>query len=79
MILSLGMAAGAAPLTLSGSGNDSLEALLQRAGAYVAAYERDIPAIVADEDYMQRFMVDPGTEVRHLRSHSSYTISQWPA
>jgi len=68
VILSLGVAAGAAQLTLSGSGNDSLEALLQRAGAYVAAYERDIPAIVAEEDYTQRFIVEPSTEVRRLRS-----------
>jgi len=48
--------------------NDSLEELLQRAGAYVAAYERDVSAIVADEDYTQRFSVESSTEVRRLRS-----------
>lgn len=48
--------------------NDSLEELLRRAGGYVAAYGRDVSAIVADEDYMQRFIVEPSTEVRHLRS-----------
>src|SRR4051794_32083916 len=49
-------------------GNDSLHDLLQRAGGYIAAAEREVPAIVADEDYMQRFVVEPSTEVRHLRS-----------
>jgi hypothetical protein len=51
-----------------GRATDSLEELLQRAGAYVAAYERDVSAIVADEDYTQRFIVEPSTEVRRLRS-----------
>jgi hypothetical protein len=52
----------------AGRATDSLGELLQRAGAYVAAYERDVSAIVADEDYTQRFIVEPSTEVRRLRS-----------
>jgi len=54
--------------TTVGRATDSLEELLQRAGAYVAAYERDVAAIVADEDYTQRFIVEPSTEMRRLRS-----------
>jgi hypothetical protein len=52
----------------AGRATDSLEELLQRAGAYVAEYERDVTAIVADEDYTQRFIVEPSTEVQRLRS-----------
>jgi hypothetical protein len=65
LILSIGLASGAAAPAPS---SDSLEDLLRRAGDYVAAYERDVPAIVADEDYTQRFIVEPDTEVRRLRS-----------
>jgi len=48
--------------------NDSLEELLQRAGNHVRGYQREIPAIVAQEDYTQRFIVEPSIQVRHLRS-----------
>src|SRR5689334_3145728 len=42
--------------------------LLKRVAAYVTTYEQALPAIVADEDYTQRFIVGPKTEARHLRS-----------
>jgi hypothetical protein len=62
------LTAGPTYRTPAESGGDSVEELLHRAGAYVAAYERDVSAIVAEEDYLQRFIIEPGTEVRHLRS-----------
>ena len=68
VILSLGMAAGVAQLPPLVGGADSLETVLRRAADYVAGYERDLPAIVAEEDYTQRFMVEPSVEIRHLRS-----------
>lgn len=52
----------------AGGDSDQLDGILRRAGAYLAGYEKDVPAIVATEDYTQRFIVEPSTEVRHLRS-----------
>jgi hypothetical protein len=59
---------GAGQRTAAEAQNDSLRDLLQRAGKYIAGYESEVSAIVADENYLQRFIVEPSTEVRHLRS-----------
>jgi hypothetical protein len=66
--LAVALTAGAGQRTVPERGNDSLKDLLQRAGKYIAGYERELPAIVADENYLQRFIVGPSTEARHLRS-----------
>jgi hypothetical protein len=47
---------------------DSIDGLLRRTAEYMTAYERDVSAVVADEDYLQRFIVEPKTETRRLRS-----------
>src|SRR5690348_16642604 len=62
------LTAGAAQQRPPDSSNDSLNDLLQRAGRYIALYEREVTAIVADENYLQRFIVEPRTAVRHLLS-----------
>jgi len=49
--------ASCASLTASTQAPAELDDLLARAGVYVAAYEKDLSAVVAEEDYTQR--VDP--------------------
>ncbi len=68
LLLAVGLAAGALARPVSGAGSEASAALLRRAGEYVAAYERELPAIVAEEDYTQRFIVELHTEVRRLRA-----------
>ena len=67
-IFATALAAGAARNAPQDGRGDSLEGLLPRAGAYVAQYERDLTAVVAEEAYTQRFIVEPRTEARRLRS-----------
>jgi VWFA-related protein len=47
-----------------------LQALLRRAASYLAQYEREVPAVVSEEEYNQRAGTGPGTrlETRRLRS-----------
>ena len=54
----------------SGSGSAPIDALLERVAAYLDGYERRLPAIVAEETYLQRASVEgrPGIEARTLRS-----------
>jgi hypothetical protein len=66
-LAAVALTAGATEQPPAGRDNELAE-LLQRAGEYVAAYERDVSAIVADEDYLQRFVVESRTEMRRLRS-----------
>ena len=68
IVLAAMLTLGATEQTASRVGDESLDELLLRAGEYIQAYEQDISAIVADEDYTQRVIIEPGAEIRHLRS-----------
>ena len=52
----------------SGGTEEGLEALLDKAGAYVVGYEEGFSAIVAEEEYMQYLLRDQGSMPTHSRS-----------
>jgi len=53
-----------AALHATGQGADQLEAVLDRAGDYVAAYEKNFAGIVAEETYRQEVRGVGGTDAR---------------
>ena len=62
------LTAAATEQAAAGKSTGSLDELLQRAAQHVAVFEREVSKIVADEDYTQRFIVEPSAELRRLRS-----------
>jgi hypothetical protein len=56
------------PQRIAADDADRLKVILRRVAEYIDTYEKAVPAIVADEDYTQRFSVEPRIEARHLES-----------
>jgi hypothetical protein len=65
-ILDGGVVRLAPPIAARPNDPTSLADVLRRAAEYVAQYEHEAAAVVAEEDYLQR--VSPGRQSRHLRS-----------
>jgi hypothetical protein len=70
LLIAAGVCAGATGFPGPAPREASLADLLERAGKFVIDYERDISAIVADEDYIQTETDDSRSsmQVRRLRS-----------